>query len=77
MSEFLDPRKIGMRVECRRCFLMKRPLGRSGPIDLGFCDEACEGYDEGPHVGLLWPDESEAEFGYPVGDVGVRWNRST
>jgi hypothetical protein len=31
----------------------------------------CQGYDEPPHVGSLWPGESETEFGYPCGQAGT------
>ena len=34
------------------------------------CDWKCPGYNEEPMPGSLWPGESEADFGYPVGPYG-------
>lgn len=36
------------------------------------CDSECVGYDLAPFVGSLWPNESEAQFGYAVSDIGIR-----
>jgi hypothetical protein len=33
--------------------------------------QECGGYYEKPFVGSLWPNESEADFGYEVGTIGV------
>lgn len=63
---------FGVEVECAVCHKAKKPLGRSAPMGLSMCDSECRGYWQEPHVGSLWPGESEAEFGYPVGDVGIR-----
>ena len=32
----------------------------------------CDGYDQDPQVGDLWPGEREKDFGYPVRDAGVK-----
>ena len=46
-------------VVCRR---RKAPRGRSVPLEMvnGLCTDACEGYQQAPNPGHLWPDE-EAE----------------
>ena len=62
--------KIGVRVECARCKRTKKPRGRSQPIGASYCDWNCEGYNEQPLPGTLWPGETEEEFGYPVGPHG-------
>jgi hypothetical protein len=38
---------------------------RNGP-------DACVGYSQDPQVGDLWPGETEADFGYPIGPNGTR-----
>lgn len=68
----LNPQKVGVLVECVVCHQRKQPRGRSSPHELYLCDQDCHGYEQAPHVGSLWPNESEADFGYPVGDVGTR-----
>jgi hypothetical protein len=37
-----------------------------------YCTDECPGYRQPPYAGSLWPGETEAEFGYPVGDDGTR-----
>ncbi len=70
----LNPSKVGARVECRQCGRTKLPIGRSAPAELysSRCNRDCSGYDLQPYAGSLWPDETEAEFGYLVSDEGTR-----
>lgn len=68
----LDSNKVGVAVECILCENRKAPIGRSVPPGMYLCDGDCPGYHLPPYAGSLWPNESEAEFGYPVGDDGVR-----
>lgn len=63
--------KVGILVRCAVCGDMKKPIGRSGPMGASYCTDDCAGYRQPPFVGSLWPSESEAEFGYPVGNDGV------
>jgi hypothetical protein len=63
--------KVGIRVECATCGQMKQPIGRSAPMEGYYCDWECSGYREPPHVGSLWPGETDEDFGYPCGDVGT------
>jgi len=69
---------IGVAIECAVCGNMKKPVGRSAPMGVAYCtpiwpgEHGCPGYYEVPRSGSLWPGESEADFGYPVGDVGIR-----
>lgn len=74
MSYELNPNKVGVSVECTVCGLRKKPRGRSAPLEMAnsLCDHECPGYDQPPYAGSLWPRESEADFGYPVGDDGTR-----
>lgn len=72
----LDPRKVGAPVRCALCGATKKPVGRSGPLDASYCEpllggHGCEDYWQQPYPGSLWPGESEAEFGYPVGEAGT------
>ena len=62
----------GVEVECVVCRRTKKPRGRSAPMQMSMCDHECSGYYQDPQAGSLWPGESEADFGYPVGDVGIR-----
>ncbi len=64
--------KAGIAVYCSECGLRKKPRGRSAPDVMAnsLCDHECPGYDSEPHVGSLWPMESEQDFGYPVGAYG-------
>ena len=69
----LSRTKRGIAVECQVCGVIKAPIGRALPAGLYRCQPSeCEGYDEPPFPGSLWPGESEAEFGYPVGVVGTK-----
>lgn len=52
------------------CKRMKKPIGRSGPLQGGHCDDDCEGYRQAPHPGSLWPGETSDDFGYPVSEDG-------
>lgn len=74
MSESLNPNKVGIAVECVVCHRRKTPRGRSAPLEMAnsLCDHGCPGYDQEPRAGSLWPGESEADFGYPVGNDGSR-----
>jgi hypothetical protein len=67
----LSATKAGIAVDCVVCHRMKCPRGRSQPLGAYYCDFECDGYNEEPHVGSLWPNETEAEFGYPVGNIGT------
>lgn len=64
----------GVSVQCAVCGKTKAPVGRSVPPCLYLCESAleCDGHRQDPQVGSLWPNESEADFGYPVADVGTR-----
>lgn len=67
----LNPYKYGKRISCAVCGREKKPVGRSAPVALVLCDDECGGYYLDPHPGSLWPNESEADFGYPVGPTGT------
>jgi hypothetical protein len=67
----LDPGKVGIAVTCVVCGDRKKPVGRSAPCEWGGCDDRCPGYRLAPFPGSLWPSESEADFGYPVGTDGT------
>ena len=66
MSQDLRANYFGYRVVCKVCGKTKKPLGRSAPMDLHFCDTDCEGYRMEPQPSHLWYGESEADFGYKV-----------
>ena len=72
LTQGLRTNVYGVHVVCVVCDRTKKPRGRSAPMGLSMCDDDCPGYWQEPHVGSLWWSESEAEFGYPVGDVGIR-----
>ena len=72
----LDPNKIGVFVRCVTCGLMKKPVGRSAGLMAHYCDDDCAGYRDKPLPGSLWPGETEAEFGFPVGDPGTQVSES-
>lgn len=77
MSEaILNPNKVGIRVTCEVCGATKQPVGRSAPVDSFYCDSDCPGFYQEPLSGSLWPNESEADFGFPVADVGTRIKES-
>jgi hypothetical protein len=63
--------RVGVIVRCAVCGNMKKPIGRSGPMDAYYCTEDCNGYRFPPYVGSLWPGESAEEYGYPVGKDGT------
>ena len=44
----LNPNKIGVFVRCVTCGLMKKPVGRSGPLTAHYCDDDCAGYRDKP-----------------------------
>lgn len=73
MNAMLNAVKVGISVECVVCHLEKAPRGRSVPIPMasGLCSYDCSGYNQEPFPGSLWPNESEMDFGYPVGDAGT------
>lgn len=69
--------RVGVLVICAVCGKQKKPMGRSGPLGVDYCeryplDDRCEGYDQEPLVGSLWPGEKASEFGYPCGTDGTR-----
>lgn len=65
--------KVGIVVKCAVCGYTKQPWGRDAPIGSHYCTrDECEGYMQDPQAGSLWPGETEAEFGYPVGPYGWR-----
>ena len=70
MSE-LSKTKVGARLYCGVCSQSKKPIGRSAPIELIYCDDDCLGYRQHPLPGSLWPGETEFDFGYFVGEQGV------
>jgi hypothetical protein len=66
--------RVEIVVRCARCGRPKAPIGRSVPVATwnGWCtNDQCEGYSEPPFVGSLWPNETEKDFGYPVGSTGT------
>lgn len=77
----LNPNKFGVRVECLTCGRPKNPRGRDAGVYMAssYCTrEGCQGYDDEPRAGSLWPGESEADFGFPVCDCcGVEVREET
>lgn len=74
----LSATKIGIAVICAVCGYRKKPIGRSAPVGMVMCEyhfpgdpSNCDGYNERPYAGHLWPGESEADFGYPVPNDGT------
>ena len=70
------PVRVGLLVHCSVCGDMKKPVGRSGPLGVSYCEppwegEGCEGYWRDPKPGSLWPGERSDDFGYPVGEDGT------
>lgn len=57
--------KVGVIVYCTLCRRVKKPRGRSAPMETAgsYCDSDCSGYYEEPKPGL-WPGETQEEFGY-------------
>lgn len=64
--------RVGIRVTCATCGYVKLPIGRSAPLDYYGCNgHDCPGYFDEPHPGSLWPGETAADFGYPIGVHGT------
>lgn len=67
------PFKIGISVVCTLCNNRKQPHGRSAPMDSMYCDShSCDSYYDEPKPGCLWPDETDADFGYESCDHATR-----
>ena len=62
--------RVGVMVKCAVCGQMKKPIGRSAPVEASYCDHECKGYQQNPRPGSLWPGETSDEFGYPVSEDG-------
>ena len=58
--------RIGISVECAMCRRTKQPHGRSAPMGSSFCDDDCDGYDQDPQAGCLWPGETEEDLGFAI-----------
>jgi hypothetical protein len=71
MTDHAAATRVGIRVVCTTCGRMKKPLGRSGPLQGGYCDDDCRGYRSDPTPGDLWPGETDAEFGYSCTSNGT------
>jgi hypothetical protein len=71
MSRQLSEARVGVAIDCAVCGYVKKPIGRSAPMELRYCDDDCPGYRQSPRPGSLWPRESEADFGYPVDRDGT------
>lgn len=64
----------GYRAVCTVCGREKQPVGRSAPMGMIMCNphhpifdpRGCVGYRQEPLPSNLWPNESEADFGYKV-----------
>ncbi|MEE9395144.1 MAG: hypothetical protein V3W41_21855 [Planctomycetota bacterium] len=54
--------EVGRTVYCNACELRKKPVGRSAAPEQAnsLCDSSCNGYDNTPHVGSLWPGETRS-----------------
>lgn len=66
-----EPKKLradyfGYKSVCTVCHRTKQPRGRSAPMEMRLCDYECPGYRREPLPSELWPNESEADFGYGV-----------
>lgn len=57
---------FGYKVTCAVCGVTKKPWGRSAPMGSYYCDSDCPGFSQAPLPSNLWPNESEADFGFPV-----------
>ena len=64
--------RVGVQVVCTICGCTKKPIGQSAPLSMSFCTDECAGYRKLPYPGSLWPNETEKEFGYPVGSDGTK-----
>lgn len=53
--------RVGKSVECAVCHKMKKPLGRSAPLEMGnsLCHYDCPGYLQDPQPDTLWPGEKQ------------------
>jgi hypothetical protein len=74
-SELLDESRsvrVGIPVKCTVCGRVKKPIGRFGGLNSSHCDGDCPGYRKQPYPGSLWPNETEDDFGYSVGDDGTK-----
>jgi len=62
----MSDEKVGVAVTCTVCYMRKKPIGRSAPMELAnsMCDHECPGYYLEPKPGDLWPGETREEFGY-------------
>jgi hypothetical protein len=68
----MSPQRAGLKCveacwtmpECSVCGLRKKPYGRDS-MTSGYCDSDCEGYNQPPRPGHLWPDEAP-----PASEVG-------
>lgn len=58
-------KRTGSYARCAVCGLNKNPRGRSAPLGMALCDFECEGYNQPPLPGDLWPGESAEDFGFP------------
>jgi hypothetical protein len=67
----LSATRVGVAVTCTVCGDRKKPIGRSAPLQMTFCDDDCPGYRQPPYSGSLWPGESEQDFGYAVSVDGT------
>jgi len=64
--------RVGIIVTCAVCGFQKKPIGRDAPFNAYYCEDGCPGYRAEPYPGSLWPGETEAQFGYPIGNDGTR-----
>lgn len=51
------------RTECTVCGRIKKPWGRSVPIEMAnsMCGPDCDGYSQEPRAGHYWPGEEAAD----------------
>jgi hypothetical protein len=58
--------RVGIKVICKTCGKPKAPHGRSvSPLTYpSWCTSECEGYNDAPYAGCLWPRETAEDFGY-------------
>lgn len=63
--------EVGKRMICKTCGRAKQPIGRSAPVDYGWCSDhtGCQGYRTDPYPKSLWPGERLSEFGYGYFDA--------
>lgn len=55
---------------CTKCHRTKPPRGRSVGMAAvsGYCGYDCEGYDEEPRAGHMWPEEWREELSQRAGE---------